>query len=73
MVVNSVVDRPWSWYFCCMMYANREFVRKHPVATKRALRAILKAADVCASSRTRRPGSWWTRATRQATTSPARR
>ena len=28
--------------------ANREFVRKHPVATKRALRAILKAADICA-------------------------
>jgi len=28
--------------------ANREFVRRHPVATKRALRAILKGADVCA-------------------------
>ena len=27
---------------------NREFVRKHPVATKRALRAILKATDLCA-------------------------
>ena len=26
----------------------REFVRTHPVATKRALRAILKATDVCA-------------------------
>ena len=25
-----------------------EFVQKHPVATKRALRAILKAADLCA-------------------------
>jgi NitT/TauT family transport system substrate-binding protein len=48
VVVNSAVDRPWSQYFCCMVYANREFVRKHPVATKRALRAILKAADICA-------------------------
>jgi NitT/TauT family transport system substrate-binding protein len=48
VVVNSAVDRPWSQYFCCMVYANREFVRTHPVATKRALRAILKAADVCA-------------------------
>ena len=28
--------------------ANREFVRKHPVATKRAFRAILKATDICA-------------------------
>jgi NitT/TauT family transport system substrate-binding protein len=31
-----------------MLAGNREFVRTHPVATKRALRAILKAADVCA-------------------------
>ena len=48
MVVNSAVDRPWSQYFCCMVAGNREFVRTHPVATKRALRAILKAADICA-------------------------
>jgi NitT/TauT family transport system substrate-binding protein len=48
VLVNSTVDRPWSQYFCCMLAGNREFVRKHPVATKRALRAILKAADVCA-------------------------
>ena len=48
VVVNSTVDRPWSQYFCCMLAGNREFVRTHPVATKRALRAILKAADVCA-------------------------
>jgi NitT/TauT family transport system substrate-binding protein len=27
---------------------NREFVRKHPVATKRVLRALLKAANLCA-------------------------
>jgi NitT/TauT family transport system substrate-binding protein len=31
-----------------MLVGNREFVHKYPVATKRALRAILKAADVCA-------------------------
>ena len=41
-------DRPWSQYFCCMVASSREFVRKHPVATKRALRAILKATDICA-------------------------
>jgi NitT/TauT family transport system substrate-binding protein len=46
--VNSSIDRPWSQYFCCMLAGNREFIRQHPVATKRALRAILKAADVCA-------------------------
>lgn len=49
VVVNSAVDRPWSQYFCCYAAANQEFTRKHPVATKRALRAILKAADICAS------------------------
>ena len=48
VVVNSAVDRPWSQYFCCIIAGNREFVRTHPVATKRALRAILKATDVCA-------------------------
>jgi NitT/TauT family transport system substrate-binding protein len=47
VVVNSAVDRPWSQYFCCIATGHREFVRKHPIATKRALRAILKAADVC--------------------------
>ena len=31
------------------MVGNQAFVQKHPVATKRALRAILKATDMCAS------------------------
>jgi len=48
VVLNSTQYRPWSQYFCCMVAANREFVRKHPVATKRALRALLKANEVCA-------------------------
>jgi NitT/TauT family transport system substrate-binding protein len=48
VVVSSAVDRPWSQYFCCMAVASREFARRSPVATKRALRAILKAADICA-------------------------
>ena len=46
--MNSAVDRPWSQYFCCLVIGNRAFVQQHPVATKRALRAILKAADLCA-------------------------
>jgi NitT/TauT family transport system substrate-binding protein len=48
VVVNTSVDRPWSQYFCCMVFAHREFAQKHPVAAKRALRAFLKAANVCA-------------------------
>jgi NitT/TauT family transport system substrate-binding protein len=48
VVVNSTLDRPWSQYFCCMILGNRDFVRKHPIATKRAMRAILKATSICA-------------------------
>jgi NitT/TauT family transport system substrate-binding protein len=48
VVVNSTLDHPWSQYFCCMVAANRDFVRAHPVASKRALRALLKATDRCA-------------------------
>jgi NitT/TauT family transport system substrate-binding protein len=47
VVVNMANDPPWSNYFCCMATANTDFVRKNPVATKRALRAILKATDIC--------------------------
>ena len=49
VVLNSAMDRPWSQYFCCLVSANREFAQRHPVATKRALRAILKASEICAS------------------------
>jgi len=49
VILNSSVDRPWSQYFCCTISGNREFVRKHPTATKRAMRALLKAVDLCAA------------------------
>jgi NitT/TauT family transport system substrate-binding protein len=48
VVVDSMMDKPWSQYFCCMVAVNKEFLKKHPVAARRALRAILKAVDVCA-------------------------
>jgi len=49
VIVNTTLDRPWSQYFCCMASMPREFVEKYPIATKRALRALLKAADICAT------------------------
>jgi NitT/TauT family transport system substrate-binding protein len=49
VVVNSALDRPWSQYFCCMLAGNSDYVRKYPVATKRVLRAVLKAADLSAT------------------------
>lgn len=47
IILDTTTDRPWSQYYCCMFAGNREFVRKHPVATKRVLRAMLRAADIC--------------------------
>jgi NitT/TauT family transport system substrate-binding protein len=49
VILTTAVDQPWSQYFCCMLGGNREYVRNHPVATKRVLRAILKATDLCAT------------------------
>jgi NitT/TauT family transport system substrate-binding protein len=49
VILNTATDRPWSNYFCCMVLANRDCVQRHPVATKRVLRSILKAADICAA------------------------
>jgi NitT/TauT family transport system substrate-binding protein len=49
VVVDTTVDRPWSQYFCCVLAGNSEYVRRYPVATKRVLRAILKATDLCAT------------------------
>jgi NitT/TauT family transport system substrate-binding protein len=49
VIFNSIFDRPWSQYFCCMLVGNSDYVRKYPVATKRVLRAILKGADLCSN------------------------
>jgi NitT/TauT family transport system substrate-binding protein len=48
-ILTTAVDRPWSDYFCCMLVGTTEYVRRYPVATKRVLRALLKAIDFCAS------------------------
>ena len=49
VLINTATDRPWSQYFCCLLGANAEFVRKYPIATKRVTRAILKTTDLCAT------------------------
>jgi NitT/TauT family transport system substrate-binding protein len=50
VILRTAVDRPWSEYFCCTLAGHRDYVTKHPVATKRVIRAMLKAADLCASA-----------------------
>jgi NitT/TauT family transport system substrate-binding protein len=49
VLANSALDHPWSEYFCCIMSGSRSYIRSHPVATKRVLRAFLKATDLCAA------------------------
>jgi NitT/TauT family transport system substrate-binding protein len=48
VILDTTVVRPWSQYFCCMLGGNREYVQRHPIATRRVVRAILKATDLCA-------------------------
>jgi NitT/TauT family transport system substrate-binding protein len=50
VILRTAVDRPWSQYFCCTLAGNKEFVTRYPAATKRVIRAMLKAADLCASA-----------------------
>jgi NitT/TauT family transport system substrate-binding protein len=49
VILNTATDRPWSQYYCCVVIANRDFMARNPVATKRVLRSILKASDICAA------------------------
>lgn len=48
-IVSGVLDRPWSQYFCCMLASSTTYAQNYPVATKRILRAIFTAADLCTS------------------------
>ena len=50
VILNTTTDDPWRHYFCCMITARRDFVRDHPVAAKRALRALLKTNDFCSAA-----------------------
>ncbi|WP_262267691.1 ABC transporter substrate-binding protein [Microvirga yunnanensis] len=50
VIVNSILDRPWSQYYCCMLATNASYLEKHPAATKRVVRAVLKATDLCVSN-----------------------
>jgi NitT/TauT family transport system substrate-binding protein len=49
VILNTTTDQPWSQYFCCMVVGNREFIESYPTATKRVVRAILKANDICSA------------------------
>jgi NitT/TauT family transport system substrate-binding protein len=49
VILDSARDQPWAQYYCCMLAVNAAYAEKHPAATKRVVRAILKSADICAN------------------------
>jgi len=46
LLIDTNIDKPWSQYFCCVVSGQSYFIEKNPIATRRALRAILKAVDI---------------------------
>jgi NitT/TauT family transport system substrate-binding protein len=50
VIIDTTTDPPWSQHYCCMISATTNYVDKYPLATKRILRAMFKAADLCASN-----------------------
>lgn len=51
VIMNTTLDDPWRHFYCCMIAARNEFVRNYPIATKRALRAYMKAQQACANDK----------------------
>jgi NitT/TauT family transport system substrate-binding protein len=49
VLVDLARTEPWSKTFCCLAVGRSDFVQNNPIATKRALRAMLKATDLCAN------------------------
>jgi len=47
VILNTTTDAPWRHYFCCMIGGHREYITQYPIATKRAVRAIIKANMLC--------------------------
>jgi NitT/TauT family transport system substrate-binding protein len=47
VILTTAVDKPWSQYFCCMLASTADYADRYPIATKRVLRAMLKAIDLC--------------------------
>jgi NitT/TauT family transport system substrate-binding protein len=47
VILNTITDDPWRHYFCCLLAVRREYLQSYPIATKRALRALLKANQMC--------------------------
>jgi NitT/TauT family transport system substrate-binding protein len=72
VILSSVVDRPWSQYFCCMLVGASDFVRRHPIATKRVVRAWSERQIFAPPNPTGSRNVSWIAASRHATTTRGR-
>ncbi len=45
VVLDQAMEAPWSQQDCCILTTTTDWLRTNPVAAKRALRAIYRAAD----------------------------
>ena len=63
VIFDSSVDVPWSQQLCCALFARRQFVEDNPVATRRTVRALMRAlnrgaSDPGAMAQTMLDASW---------------
>jgi NitT/TauT family transport system substrate-binding protein len=49
VILDSLVDRPWSQNLCCAFFTSRTFLEQNPALTRLALRAMLRGVDHCAT------------------------
>jgi NitT/TauT family transport system substrate-binding protein len=45
VILDAAMDEPWSRQDCCVIATTADWLRANPIAAKRAVRAILRAAD----------------------------
>lgn len=53
VILDTMVEKPWSQYVCCHLVANRDWTRRNPIATQHVTRAVLRATDAAARDHAR--------------------
>jgi NitT/TauT family transport system substrate-binding protein len=51
VIIDQAMDKPWSEQDCCILCANSDWARANPIAAKRAVRAVTRAADSLGTDR----------------------
>jgi len=51
VIHSQVMDEPWAHLDCCILVTTQDWFRANPIAAKRAVRAIYRAADALPADR----------------------